>query len=138
MKLMLQGFASVVIALGMFVACATPDWSGMSETSIASWKAMDVGPGDAQAFKKEGLDAAAVAEWRKEGFTKDEALKEWHAAGFTASDANAWKAAGFSSDDAKDWKKEKFSASEASSWKKAGLKLKEAISRRAEGLAPVK
>jgi len=138
MRVLISKFACVSVLIGLLGACAAPDWSDMSQADIAGWKAMDIGPGDAQHFNREGLHPTEIEGWHKAGFKDAKDIDAWHGAGFNAEDSAAWKAHGFNAKDAKRWSAKEFTAENAQVWTKAGMSLDEAIEDRSKGLQPVK
>lgn len=106
----LLSILGVVAAISLLGACASPNWSGMSETEIASWKAA-------------GADAGLAKNWIKKGFS--------------AEDYTAWTKAGFDLKHAAKWKKDEFTASEAAEWSKSGFSLDDAKNSRDKGLMPI-
>ncbi|MDG2150467.1 MAG: hypothetical protein P8N09_13190 [Planctomycetota bacterium] len=138
MRVLISKFACASVLMGLLGGCAAPDWSGMSQADIAGWKTMDIGPGDAQHFNREGLHPTEVEAWHKAGFKDAKDISAWHVAGFDADKAASWKAHGFSTEDAKRWNAKEFTAENAQAWTKAGMSLSEAIKDRAKGLQPVK
>jgi hypothetical protein len=100
----------LVAGLVLLFACASPNWSGLSEAQISEWKADGVGP---------------------------EVAKNWIGKGFDAQDYKAWTTAGFTLDDASKWSSKKFTAIEAQAWKKAGFSLNDAEKSRDKGLTPI-
>lgn len=100
----------LIAALVLVFACASPDWSGMSESQIAEWKADGATP--------------AIA-------------KQWIDKGFNAADYKAWSAAGFDLDDASKWSKKQFSPTEAAAWSKGGFSVGDAEESRSKGLSPI-
>lgn len=132
-----------ILTLAVFLllsGCASvPDtWEGMGETTIAAWKALNVGPEDAQTYTQSGLGPEAVGGWQNAGFTDRQAILDWHGEGFSASDAQGWVAGGFAMDDAIDWRDAKFTPAEATAWKKGEFDLDDAIDNRDKGLTPIK
>jgi hypothetical protein len=105
-----QTIFGVVAVVALLSACATPNWSGMSETQIAEWKGLDVGPEVAQNWVKEG---------------------------FGPQDYTAWTGDGFDLKSAAKWKAKAFTSAEAAKWKKAGFNVDRAFTKRAKGLTPI-
>ena len=138
MKTISLNHLGLVLAAMLLSACAsTPTWEGMSETEIADWKELHVGPGDAQAYREAGLETKAVSQWMDNGFKSAKAVLAWQKAGFTAAKAGAWNSKGFSLDQAVEWKQESFSPDEANEWKTAGFNLQDSIDSRKKGLTPI-
>jgi len=100
----------LVAGLVLLFACASPNWSGLSEAQISEWKADGVGP---------------------------DVAKKWIGKGFDAADYKAWTGAGFTLDDASKWSGKKFTATQAQEWKSAGFSLNDAEKSRDKGLTPI-
>jgi hypothetical protein len=101
------GLIALVTLLG---GCASPDWSGMSNSQISDWQSAGAGPAVAQ---------------------------DWEKKGFDAQEYTVWIAAGFDLDSAAKWEEKKFTAAEATQWEKSGFDLKKATRSRDEGLEPI-
>jgi hypothetical protein len=138
LKTMLSNRWALVLAVMLLGACAAPTWEGISETEIGAWKDLNLGPGDAQAYRAAGLDAKAVSLWSDKGFKTVDDVLAWHKAGFGAEEAGAWKNHGFAMDRAVAWKKAKFNPDNAKEWKGAGFNLEDATKNRDKGLSPIK
>lgn len=139
MKYWLQKSFFIIALTAMISACSTPapTWSGISETEIANWKGLNIGPGDAQTYRKEGLVPEAVQQWQENNFNSVDAVLTWHKSGFAPAEAKGWVTGGFSNEAAQEWKEKAFSSEDASQWKQSGFELDAAIDNRDKGLTPV-
>ncbi len=130
---------TLVLTLALLTGCAsTPDWAGMSEDEIASWRAMDLSAAAAQQLTSAGLDTGDVTQWREAGVTTTEAILAWNQAGWKPESATPWVERNFSLEAAMAWAQEKFTAEQARTWVDSGFDLSEAVANRDKGLTPVK
>ena len=100
----------LAVVASVVVACATPDWSGMSEAEISQWKGLGASP---------------------------EVAQRWAEKGFGPIEYSAWTANGFDAEGAAKWKAKTFAPSEAGPWKQAGFDLDSAVENRRKGLSPI-
>lgn len=95
-KLILTACTSALL----FACASTPTWEGMSEETIAAWKANGLDAGQAQFYTEEGISAQVYGEWKAVNITDSDVILEWTEEKFTASKAKAWIDGGFDLDDA--------------------------------------
>lgn len=127
------------LCLALLTSCASaPSWDGMSQDEIAAWHDLNVEAGEAQTYRKAGLNAEAVAAWQSAGLASSEAILAWKKAGWNSATASPWLENQFDLETAIEWSKERFTPSQARAWIDGDFTLREAIANRAKGLAPIK
>jgi hypothetical protein len=134
----ITSLTTALLSLVLAACASAPTWQGMSESEISGWKALSVDVASAQEFRKAGLSAAAVEQWREAGLTTTDAILAWNESGYTPETAGPWVRQGFDLATSADWTEQKFTAEEARVWVDSGFSLKQAIDNREKGLTPVR